>query len=43
MSKKENLSEKSQKLTVPEVIEYCKNNLGISFNLMDEGKAKWQI
>ena len=40
MSKKENLSEKSPKLTVPEVIEYCKNDLGITFNLMDEEKAK---
>ena len=40
MSKKENLSEKSPKLTVPEVIEYCKNDLGITFDLMDEEKAK---
>ena len=40
MSKKENLSEKSPKLTVPEIIEYCKNDLGITFNLMDEEKAK---
>ena len=34
MSKKKPLSEKSPKLTVPEVIEYCKNDLGITFNLM---------
>lgn len=40
MSKKEFTPAKSQKLTVPEVIEYCKNNLGITFNLMDEEKAK---
>lgn len=40
MSKKENLLEKSPKLTVSEVIEYCKNDLGITFNLMDEEKAK---
>lgn len=40
MSKKETLSEKSPKLTVPEVIEYCKNDLGITFDLMDEEKAK---
>ena len=30
----------SKKLTVPEIIEYCKNDLGITFNLMDEQKAK---
>lgn len=30
---------KAQKLTVPEVIDYCKNNLGITFNLMDEETA----
>lgn len=40
MSKKENLSEKSPKLTVPEVIDYCKNDLGITLDLMDEEKAK---
>ncbi len=40
MSKKEFTPAKPQKLTVPEVIEYCKNNLGITFNLMDEEKAK---
>ena len=40
MSKKENLLENSPKLTVPEVIEYCKNDLGITFDLMDEEKAK---
>ena len=27
------------KLTVPEVIEYCKNDMGITFNLMDEQNA----
>ena len=31
---------KSPKLTVPEIIDYCKNELGITFNLMDEEKAK---
>ena len=40
MSKKEPVPIKSQKLTVPEIIEYCKNELGITFNLMDEEKAK---
>ena len=40
MSKKEFTPAKPQKLTVPEVIEYCKDNLGITFNLMDEEKAK---
>ena len=40
MSKKELVPTKSQKLTVPEIIEYCKNELGITFNLMDEEKAK---
>ena len=35
-----NANEKSPKLTVPEIIEYCKNTLGITFNLMDEEKAK---
>ncbi len=35
------LNESEQKnLTIPEIIEYCKNNLGITFNLMDEEKAK---
>ncbi len=38
---KKNTSEykKSPKLTVPEILDYCKNILGISFNLMDEEKA----
>ena len=40
MSKKEPVPTKSQKLTVPEIIDYCKNDLGITFNLMDEEKAK---
>lgn len=41
MSKKEvAIITKSPKLKVPEIIEYCKNNLGITFNLMDEEKAK---
>lgn len=41
MSKKDsNINEKSPKLTVPEIIEYCKNTLGITFDLMDEDKAK---
>ena len=39
MSKKEEV-QKSPKLTVAQVIEYCKNDLGITFNLMDEEKAK---
>ena len=30
---------KEQKLTVPEIIEHCKNDLGITFNLMDEDTA----
>lgn len=40
MSRKENQSSKSPKLTVPEIIEYCKNSLGITFNLMDEETTK---
>ena len=41
MSKKEvAIIAKSPKLKVPEIIEYCKNNLGITFNLIDEAKAK---
>ena len=40
MSKKEAVPTKSPKLTVPEVISYCKNTLGITFNLMDEEKAR---
>lgn len=39
MSKKETSTEKSQKLTVPQIIDYCKNELGITFNLMDEATA----
>lgn len=40
MSKKtpQNLAP-SPKLTVPEILDYCKNILGITFNLMDEEKA----
>lgn len=30
---------KSAKLTIPEIIEYCKEKLGITFNLMDEDTA----
>lgn len=41
MSKKDtDAITKSPKLTVPEIIDYCKNNLGITFNLMDEEKAQ---
>ena len=40
MSKKEPALTKSPKLTVPEIIDYCKNELGITFNLMDEEMAK---
>ena len=40
MSKKELVPIKPQKLTVPQIINYCKNDLGITFNLMDEEKAK---
>ena len=40
MSKKELVPAKPQKLTVPQIIDYCKNDLGITFNLMDEEKAK---
>ena len=33
MSKKEvTTPTKSPKLTVPEIIDYCKNNFGITFN-----------
>lgn len=40
MSRKDtNINEKTKKLTVPEIIDYCKNELGITFNLMDEEKA----
>ena len=40
MSKKEPVKIKSPKLTVPQIINYCKNDLGITFDLMDEEKAK---
>jgi len=41
MAKKSvNANEKSPKLTVPEVISYCKKALGITFNLMNEEKAR---
>jgi abortive infection bacteriophage resistance protein len=40
MSKKDTITtEKSPKLTVSEIIDYCKNTLGVTFNLMDEEKA----
>ncbi len=35
-----NINPKSPKLTVPQIIDYCKNELGITFNLMDEETAK---
>ena len=38
MSKHEHY-EKSPKLTVPQIIEYCKKDLGLTFNLMDEETA----
>ena len=31
---------KSKKLTVPEIIDYCKTNLGLTFNLISEEDAK---
>ena len=31
---------KEPKLTVPQIIDYCKNELGITFNIMDEQKAE---
>ncbi|MBR5032425.1 MAG: Abi family protein [Treponema sp.] len=34
------MSNKEAKLTVPEIIDYCKNELGITFNIMDEQKAQ---
>ncbi len=40
MSKKEIQMEKSPKLTVEQIIEYCKNELGITFNLMTEEDAR---
>ena len=41
MSKKD-FSEpvKEPKLTVPQIIDYCKNDLGITFNIMDEQTAQ---
>lgn len=36
---KEQTVNRSKKLTVHEIIEYCKSDLGITFNLMDEEKA----
>ena len=38
MAKKKNETV-ARKLTVPEAIEYCKNELGITFNIMDEQTA----
>lgn len=42
MGKKDGAQEytKSKKLTVPQIIDYCKNDLGLTFNLMDEETAK---
>jgi hypothetical protein len=40
MSKKDSAPAKAPKLTVPQIIDYCKNELGITFNLMDEEKAE---
>ncbi len=31
---------KEPKLTVPQIIDYCKNDLGITFNIMDEQTAQ---
>ena len=31
--------EKLPKLTPSQIIDYCKNTLGLTFNLMDEKKA----
>lgn len=39
MSKPQNHSQLSPKLTVPQIIDYCKNELGITFNIMSEEKA----
>ncbi len=38
MAKKET-AENLPKLTVPQLIDYCKDTLGLTFNLMDEKKA----
>lgn len=41
MSKKEKaINSKAPKLSIPEIIDYCKNTLGITFNLMNEERAK---
>lgn len=32
--------EKLPKLTPPQIIDYCKNTLGLTFNIMDEERAK---
>lgn len=44
MSKKDFSKEvklvKEPKLTVPQIIEYCKNELGLTFNIMTEEKAQ---
>lgn len=39
MAKKNQEEQKPPKLTVPEIIDHCKNDLGITFKLMDEEKA----
>ena len=39
MSKPQNHSQLSPKLTVQQIIDYCKNDLGITFNIMSEEKA----
>ena len=39
MAKKENQQTIGKKLTVPEIISYCKDELGISFNLKTEEEA----
>ena len=40
MPKKYHTNLKSKKLTVPEIIDYCKTNLGLTFNLISEEDAK---
>ena len=39
MAKKETNQSYSKKLTVPEIISYCKDTLGITFNLKSEEEA----
>ncbi len=39
MSKKKIEKSNQKKLNVPEVIDYCKNTMGLTFNLMDEERA----